>query len=178
MLNDMAARGIINSSITGQGIDNLSKNAAQAFNDSYLDTFNSVLSGYQNNASVAGQTGKNLADSYLNINNNLNSGAQTAMDLANSLSSSGSQKMNDYTNLGNSYQNAGSQRVADQLGVASGYGNAQSGNLAEREALMRDQQAYWQNALAGYGMPLSFLDQMQVDRSRDTKTTVVEQGGK
>jgi hypothetical protein len=178
LLNDMAKRGVVNSSITGQGIDQLSKNAAQAYNDNYLETFNSVLGGYQGNAQTAGQTGKNLADTYLNINNNLNSGAQTAMGLADSLSGAGSQKMNDFTNLGNAYQGAGSQRIADQLGIAQGYGDAAAGQRAQMDGLMNDIPKYWTNALAGLGLPLSFLEQMQKARATDTKTTVVEQGGK
>ena len=46
MLNSLANRGVVNSSITQKGINNLSQQAADAFNRNYLSAFNSVLSGY------------------------------------------------------------------------------------------------------------------------------------
>lgn len=46
MLNSLGGRGVINSSITGQGVSRLGQQAADAFNKNYLSAFNSVLSGY------------------------------------------------------------------------------------------------------------------------------------
>ena len=46
MLNDMAGRGVLNSSITSRGINDLSGAAADAFNRNYLNAYNSVLGGY------------------------------------------------------------------------------------------------------------------------------------
>ena len=46
MLNDMAGRRILNSSITSRGINDLSGAAADAFNRNYLNAYNSVLGGY------------------------------------------------------------------------------------------------------------------------------------
>lgn len=45
MLNDNANRGIINSSITSQGISNLSQQAADAYNRNYLTAYQAALSG-------------------------------------------------------------------------------------------------------------------------------------
>ena len=45
MLNGLASRGVVNSSITGQGISRLGQQAADAYNRNYLNAFNSVLSG-------------------------------------------------------------------------------------------------------------------------------------
>ena len=45
MLNGLASRGVVNSSITGQGISRLGQQAADAYNKNYLNAFNSVLSG-------------------------------------------------------------------------------------------------------------------------------------
>ncbi|MBQ3399557.1 MAG: hypothetical protein IJG51_11765 [Synergistaceae bacterium] len=45
MLNNLAGRGVVNSSITGQGISNLSQQAADAYNRNYLQAYNSVLGG-------------------------------------------------------------------------------------------------------------------------------------
>ena len=45
MLNNMAGRGVVNSSITGQGINNLSQQAADAFNRNYLQAYNATING-------------------------------------------------------------------------------------------------------------------------------------
>ena len=65
LLNNMASRGAVNSSITGQGISRLGQQAAEAFNNNYLNAFNSVLSGqaqalqgsHNNNASLLSSLG-------------------------------------------------------------------------------------------------------------------------
>lgn len=46
MLNSLAGRGVLNSSITGQGISRLGQQAADAFNKNYLTAYNTVLNGY------------------------------------------------------------------------------------------------------------------------------------
>lgn len=45
MLNNMASRGVVNSSITGQGINNLSSQAADAYNKNYLQAYNAIING-------------------------------------------------------------------------------------------------------------------------------------
>ena len=46
MLNSLANRGVLNSSITGQGISRLGQQAVDAFNKNYLAAYNTVLGGY------------------------------------------------------------------------------------------------------------------------------------
>lgn len=46
MLNSLSGRGVLNSSITGQGISRLGEQAADAYNKNYLTAFNSVMNGY------------------------------------------------------------------------------------------------------------------------------------
>lgn len=46
MLNDLAGRGVVNSSIASKGINGLAQNAADAMNTNYLNAFNSVVNGY------------------------------------------------------------------------------------------------------------------------------------
>ncbi|MBQ4470484.1 MAG: hypothetical protein II917_10170 [Synergistaceae bacterium] len=46
MLNGLANRGVVNSSVTSQGVNNLSQAAADAYNRNYLNAYNSILSGY------------------------------------------------------------------------------------------------------------------------------------
>jgi|GEM_PF-3765614 len=60
MLNDLAGRGVVDSSITSRGISDLSGAAADAFNRNYLNAYNSVLGGYsqglQHSQSQVGNT--------------------------------------------------------------------------------------------------------------------------
>lgn len=46
MLNDLGNRGVLNSSITSQGVSRLGQQAADAFNRNYQNAFNSVIQGY------------------------------------------------------------------------------------------------------------------------------------
>ena len=46
MLNGLSGRGVLNSSITGQGISRLGQQAADAFNKNYLSAYQTALSGY------------------------------------------------------------------------------------------------------------------------------------
>jgi hypothetical protein len=55
MLNSSASRGVLNSSVTNQGIGNLSRAAANAFQDNYSNIWNSVLSGYQGGMNAGNQ---------------------------------------------------------------------------------------------------------------------------
>lgn len=45
MINGLGARGVVNSSITAQALDNLSQKAADAYNANYLNAYNAVLGG-------------------------------------------------------------------------------------------------------------------------------------
>ena len=45
MLSNLASRGVVNSSITGQGINNLAQNAADAYNRNYLNAYNATING-------------------------------------------------------------------------------------------------------------------------------------
>jgi hypothetical protein len=176
MLNDLAGRGVINSSMGTSGISRLGQQAADAFNDNYLNTFNSVLGGYQNNATVAGQTGSALADVYGNISNQLNSGANTANAIGQSYIGAGDSVFDNYKGLGDSYQAAGSQNVADGLALANAYGGQHAGAMADAQMALDNQQQYWDNAMGPLNWVQDFLSQMQA--SRGTQTTVVDQGKK
>ena len=46
MLNDLSQRGVLNSSVTTAGTNNLSQAVADAYNKNYLTAYNSVLNGY------------------------------------------------------------------------------------------------------------------------------------
>jgi hypothetical protein len=160
MLNDLGGRGVLNSSVSSQGISRLGQQAADAYNDNYLNTFNSVLQGYQGNAAQSAANGKAFADTYMNLSNNGNDAARTAMS------------------LGQAMQGSQDSDVANQLGISQGYGTALAGNLSERDQLQAHQPGYWDNAMGGTNWVKDFLAQMQQERASDTQTTVVEQGGK
>ena len=63
MLNGLANRGVVNSSITSQGVNNLSQAAADAYNRNYMNTFNSILGGYGNALSGAQNNTTSLLNS-------------------------------------------------------------------------------------------------------------------
>ena len=75
MLNNLGQRGILNSSVTNAGINQLAKNAADAFNNNYMTAYQAVLSGLgqglqgmQNNTasllSALGATGQVPSQTY------------------------------------------------------------------------------------------------------------------
>ena len=73
MLNGLANRGVVNSSITSKGIEGLAQNAADAMNTNYLNAYNSVLNGYAQGLSGAqGNTASLLGGA-----NALNTGIST-----------------------------------------------------------------------------------------------------
>jgi hypothetical protein len=55
MLNNYSNRGVLNSSITSQGINNFSKVGANAIQDNYMNIWNSALTGYQNGMNAGNQ---------------------------------------------------------------------------------------------------------------------------
>ncbi|MBQ6664078.1 MAG: hypothetical protein IJM68_00680 [Synergistaceae bacterium] len=57
MLNNLASRGVVNSSIMSQGVSDLSKQAADAYNRNYLTAYQTALTGM--NSALQGQQ-KNL----------------------------------------------------------------------------------------------------------------------
>lgn len=72
-LNSLGNRGVLNSSITSQGISRLGQQAANAFNANYLNAFNSVVNGYGSalgGAQGNAQTLAGVADSVGNAANN------------------------------------------------------------------------------------------------------------
>jgi hypothetical protein len=62
MLGSLGTRGVLNSSITGSGINNLSQNAANAMQSGYLDTFNSVINGYKGSSESLLGTAQGLSN--------------------------------------------------------------------------------------------------------------------
>lgn len=55
MLNSNASRGVLNSSVTSQGINNLSRAGANALQDNYLNIWNAALTGYQGGMNAGNQ---------------------------------------------------------------------------------------------------------------------------
>ena len=132
-LSGLANRGVLNSSITSQGINNLSKAAANAFNQNYLSAFNSVLNGYSQGL----QSSQNNTASLLSAINAIGNVPAQAYNVA--LGASGLAN-SAYQNLAQAYQNAGS---IFNLG-SQAYSNASNGYNALAPALSLWQG--WQNS--------------------------------
>ena len=199
-LNDWASRGIINSSVANRGMSDMSQAGADALQRSYLDSFNSILGGYNQSAGTAAQAGKSFTDSILDIARTGNANTQNAIGLGNSYAQTGQMRVNDLLNTAagfgnyssisnnnaNSLMNAGSQRIADWLNIAGGYGNLSQGylqglgmNMKEREQLLDAPQKHWQNAFAPVLPAYQFMKDMQMDRwNADKQDTIVQQRGK
>lgn len=151
-LNNLAKRGVINSSVTNKGISDMSRAVTDSTHAGYLDAFKTMLGGYNDSAATAGTTGKNLADTYMSINSSANDTARTAIG------------------LGDSYGKTGSMRTGDLLGVFDA-------NLKERAALMDDVSKYYVNAAAPMMPAYDLLKTMQQDHwNSDKKDTIVKQG--
>ena len=143
-LNDLASRGILNSSVTNRGLADMSREAADSLNRGYLDAFKTTLEGYQGNANIGANAGKAFTSSAIDFGNLMNSTLGHAIGLGDSYGRIGGQRVSDllntaagYTgnaqatgNLANSLMDAGSKRIQDQLAVAQGYGNAMQNQLA------------------------------------------------
>jgi hypothetical protein len=131
-MNDLASRGIVNSSVSNRAVSDMSKSISDSLQGGYMDAFNSLLTGYNNTAQTGATAGKAFADTNLNISNAYSDAMKNAISLGDSYGQTGSQRVSDllgvaggYTNNANSLVNAGSSRVNDLLGVAQGYtGNA------------------------------------------------------
>lgn len=66
-LNDWASRGIVNSSTANKGLSDMSKAAGDALNKGYLDTFSTVLGGYNDTADRSASTGGQIAQNALGV---------------------------------------------------------------------------------------------------------------
>lgn len=151
-MSDLASRGVINSSVANKGFSDMSRSVSDSMQAGYLDAFKTMLGGYNESASTAGSTGKQLADTYLNI------------------ASSANDTMRNAIGLGDSYGKTGSMRTGDLLGMWDM-------NLKERDQIMKDIPGYYNNAVAPMMPAFGFLQQMQQDHwNSDKKDTIVKQG--
>lgn len=159
-VNDLANRGVINSSVTSRGLGNAQDEANDAAMRGYLDAFNSVLGGYNDSANAAANSGKAFVDSYLNINDGYNKSLASAIG------------------LGDSYGKTGSMRTGDLLNVANGYGGLADLNLKERDQLMKDISQYYTNAAAPMMPAYDLLQTMQTDHVNSNKKDTIVKSGK
>jgi hypothetical protein len=132
-LASLASRGVLNSSVTNKGLADMSQAAGDAYNRNYLDAYNTVLSGYQGNASAAGSVGAQLADTALSINNN-------ALGLAESLARIGSGRTSDILNVLGANQ---AERKGLLEAVPQFYSNAAAPLSMANNFLQQMQQDFW-----------------------------------
>ena len=198
-LSDLAARGVLNSSVANRGLSDMSREAADSLNRGYLDAFRTVLGGYQGNANTAATAGKAFTDALMEINNSANTALGHTISLGDSYGRTGAQRVADLLsvaagyannaqttgNLANSLMDAGSKRIQDYLGIAQGYGNLSSGylnnlntNLAEREQLNKAIRGYYVNAMAPMLPAYDLLKTMQQDHWNSNKKDTIVKSGK
>lgn len=111
-LNDLAARGVMNSSVANRSLGGLVNSAADAYAKNYLGAYNSVLSGYgqtNNTLAGAGDTYAKAIGGYNTANDNLRS------NLASQLAG--------YNTAGNMYNNA----ISGLRNAMGGYNDAIGG---------------------------------------------------
>jgi hypothetical protein len=113
-LASLASRGVLNSSVTNKGLADTARAAGDAYNRNYLDAYNTVLGGYQGNASTAGNVGSQLASTALDVYNNAqglgqslaNVGSMRTGDLLNVHNANLAERQSLMSDLGQYYQNA------------------------------------------------------------------------
>lgn len=197
-INDMATRGIVNSSVTNRGLSDMSQAAADALQRGYMDVFNSVLGGYNNSANTAVGAATGFAKNLLEGVQARNDTSKTMIGLGDSYARTGSMRVGDLLNTAAGFGNysnqarmnadslmgAGSNRIKDWLNIASGYGNLSQGflsgldmNLKEQDQLGKAIPQYFQNAYAPVGPIFELLKAMQTDHwNSNKKDTIVKQG--
>jgi hypothetical protein len=181
MMNDMAGRGVINSSVNTTGMANLGKQAANAYQDNYLQTFDTLLKGIQGNAAQGISGGDTFGRTNLGIAAGYGDASGNARQLGDSYVGAGSQRTTDLLNVGNAYNNnanslmqAGSGRINDWLNIGQGYDQALNTNIRERESVMNQMPQNWQNALGPAGIVPGLLEQLLSDwANTGGRTTVV-----
>lgn len=176
-VSDLALRGVINSSVANRGLSDASNAVGDSMVRGYLDSFNSLLGGYNQSAATSADAGRAFAESNLSL-------MRDAVGLGESYGKTGSMRVGDmlgvaqgHGNNANSLMNAGSQRVGDWLKIAGGYNDALGANLQERDQLLKAVPQYYQNAMAPTMASYDLLKTMQQDHwNSNKKDTIVKQG--
>ena len=198
-LNDWASRGVINSSVATQGLNNMSNAAGDALQRGYMDAFNSILDGYNLSAGTAANAGKAFTEAMMQIAEGLNVNTGNMIKLGDSYSDTGHNRVTDFVNVGRGFSDlsnsastnaanlmkAGSDRISDWRGISQGYGDLSGNylkgldtNIKERDFLSKAPEQYWKNAWAPVKNQQDFLHNMQQDHWNSNKQdTVVPQGG-
>lgn len=151
LLNNLASRGVLNSSVTNRGVNSLADSAADAYAKNYLNAYNAVLNGYgQTNSTLASQ-----GDTY----SKALSGYNTA-------------------NQGITNQIAGYGNAVNALNSAlGGYESAMQNNTSLMQDTASLPQTIIENAMAPYTPAYNFWKDLQNSYdSKEDYDTVVKQG--
>jgi len=101
-LNSLGNRGVLNSSVTTQGLNNLTRNAADSMQRGYSDLWNSSMSNLGNIYNSLGQTYGNVNSTYNSLGQTYNNLGQTYNNLNNRFGN----LTGMYSAIGNNYNNA------------------------------------------------------------------------
>jgi len=172
-LNDLASRGVMNSSVANRSINNLSNAAADAYAKNYLDAYNAVLGSYgQANNTLASQ-----ADTYSKAHSNAN---QAWNDRLNGYQLAGAQYNNAIGGYNTANQNISqgySNRLNGLNSALNGYQQAYNNNASQMQNMAAMPQTLAKSAFAQYEPVYNYWQGLR--KSYDSKEdydTVVKQG--
>ena len=173
MINAMAGRGVVNSTVGTQGIDSIQGNAMDAMIGKYLDTYNAVNQGYMG----VGQNWNALGDQHYKS-------GLTWNDLGNQYLGWGNLKNNqwntlgqNYNAVGNQYNNLGNQKLG-YIGQANQYASGfDQSMMGAYDKYMGMPTQLWENYYAPGQAGYQFWKDWQASYDgREDYDTVVHQG--
>lgn len=173
MINQMAGKGVINSTVGTQGIDSIQRNAMDSMMGQYLGLYNAVNQGYQG----LGQNWNSLGDQHYKS-------GLTWNDLGNQYLGWGNLRNNqwgtlgqNYNAVGNQYNNLGNQKLG-YIGQANQYASGFDQSMMGAYDRWMDQPGkLWENYYApGMGQYNFWKDWQNSYDRREDYDTVVHQG--
>lgn len=171
-LNDLAARGVLNSTVTNRGLQNINDAAADAYSKNYLNAYNAALNAWQGAAGAQNQVIGGYRNAQGAINDTI-AGKNAAIGGQKAAMDALTQAINGYGTAAN----AVSQNIAAQNAALGGYNSA----LTAQRGLMQDYlnmpKQIIDSATALYSPAYSFWKDLQHSYdSKEDYDTIVKQG--
>lgn len=182
-LNDLATRGVMNSSVANRSLGGLANSAADAYAKNYLNAYNSVLSGYgQTNSTLtgAGDTYAKAISGYKTANDDLRRGLSDQLAGFTAAGNLYGNAINGYNSAISGYNNVINGRNATINGyntAMSGYGKALDSNTDLMKQAASMPQTLSQAMMSQYAPAYQFWKDLQNSYdNREDYDTVVKQG--
>ena len=148
-LNDLAARGVMNSSVANRSIDNLANSAADAYAKNYLDAYNAVLGGYGNTNSVL----DSQVSSYDKARAGLDYGWQNQLAGYDAARNAWNSSLNGYEGANNQITQGFNNRMGAINNAVNAYNTANANirnSYADRHNALNSASGQYQNAISGW----------------------------